>query len=344
VTQAQTVQALFGPSFTDSDDSALAKGQFKGVVITDAGTGTEQSTMGKYQWSTDGTNWTDLAADLSDSSSVFLAPTTLIRFQAAAGVSSLQQHELKARLVDNSGETGTASLDNGATAVDASVNGGATAFSGNVVTLKDIVSQTPVIVSLFDNVAGNTGNLASGATTNDPTPTLTGTAEAGATVKLFNGTTEIGTTTANGAGVWSFTPTTPQTGGNFNITATATDVAGNVSETSNSFAYTLDTIAPTVAITSNKTSLRINETATITFTLSENSTDFTLDDVSWTGGTLSNFSGSGASYTATFTPTVNSTVNGVISVASDKFSDAAGNFNQDGQDANNTVTVKTDTT
>jgi VCBS repeat-containing protein len=343
LSQAQTVQTLFGPSFTDSDGSTVAKGQFKGVVITDAGTNAEQTNLGVYQWSTDGTNWTSLAAGLSDSSSVFLAPTTMIRFQAAAGVSSLNQHELKARLVDNSGETGTASLANGATAVDASVNGGATAFSGNVITLKDIVSQTPVIVSLFDNVAGNTGSFASGATSNDPTPTLTGTAEAGATVKLFNGTTEIGTTTANGAGVWSFTPTTPQTSGNFNITATATDVAGNVSGTSNTFAYTLDTIAPTVAISSNKTSLRINETATITFTLSENSTDFTLDDVSWTGGTLSNFSGSGASYTATFTPNENSETDSVISIASGAFSDAAGNFNTDGAEANNTVTLATDT-
>jgi hypothetical protein len=41
-------------------------------------------------------------------------------------------------------------------------------------------------------------------------------------------------------------------------------------------------------------------------------------------------------YTATFTPT-NSTTAGTISVASDKFSDAAGNINVDGADANNSV-------
>jgi hypothetical protein len=68
-------------------------------------------------------------------------------------------------------------------------------------------------------------------------------------------------------------------------------------------------------------------------------TDFIASDIDSLGGVLSNFSGSGASYTATFTPTANSTTNGVVSVASNKFSDAAGNFNVDGADANNTVTM-----
>ncbi|NDD14295.1 MAG: hypothetical protein EB072_17050, partial [Betaproteobacteria bacterium] len=58
---------------------------------------------------------------------------------------------------------------------------------------------------------------------------------------------------------------------------------------------------------------------------------------------LSNFTGSGTSYTATFTPTASSTTNGVVSVASGKFSDAAGNFNADGAEANNTVTMSVDT-
>ena len=74
-----------------------------------------------------------------------------------------------------------------------------------------------------------------------------------------------------------------------------------------------------------------------TFTLSEASTDFTASDVTVTGGTLSNFQGSGTSYTATFTPTAGAT-SASIAVASDKFTDAAGNANKDGADANNKVT------
>jgi hypothetical protein len=100
---------------------------------------------------------------------------------------------------------------------------------------------------------------------------------------------------------------------------------------------------PTIAVSSNKSSLLIGQTATITFTLSEDGTDFAFNDITVSGGTLSNLTGSGTSYLATFTPTANSTVNGVISVANNKFSDAAGNSNVDGSDVNNTVTMTVDT-
>jgi hypothetical protein len=55
---------------------------------------------------------------------------------------------------------------------------------------------------------------------------------------------------------------------------------------------------PTVAVSSNKANLATGETATISFTLSESSTDFNLGDVTVIGGTLSNFTGSGTTYSA----------------------------------------------
>jgi hypothetical protein len=58
---------------------------------------------------------------------------------------------------------------------------------------------------------------------------------------------------------------------------------------------------------------------------------------------LSNFSGSGTTYTALFTPTANSTTNGVVRVASGVFTDAAGNANADGSDTNNSVTMTVNT-
>ena len=100
---------------------------------------------------------------------------------------------------------------------------------------------------------------------------------------------------------------------------------------------------PTIAISTNDSALTVGETATITFTLSEASTDFVVGDVSVSGGALSSFSGSGTSYSATFTPANNSTTNGVVSVSSTKFTDAAGNANADGSDADNTVTMTVDT-
>lgn len=98
-----------------------------------------------------------------------------------------------------------------------------------------------------------------------------------------------------------------------------------------------------VAVTSDQSTLKEGETATITFTLSAASSDFTLSDVTVSGGTLSNFSGSGTSYTATFTPDENSTEPGLVSVGSNKLSNAAGTFNVDGSDVNNTVSMVVDT-
>ena len=126
------------------------------------------------------------------------------------------------------------------------------------------------------------------------------------------------------------------------VSATATDAAGNASSAGTT-SFTLYTAAPTIAISSNVSTLKAGETASLTFTLSEASTDFTAADVSATGGVLSNFTGSGTAYTATFTPTADSTANSVISVASATFSDDAGNTNNDGADANNTVTLTVDT-
>ena len=87
---------------------------------------------------------------------------------------------------------------------------------------------------------------------------------------------------------------------------------------------------PTIAITSGfdpnfflPADLSAGETTTLTFTLSESSSDFVASDVTVSAGARSNFSGSVTTYTATCTPTADSTTNGVISVASNKFTDAS---------------------
>jgi hypothetical protein len=111
----------------------------------------------------------------------------------------------------------------------------------------------------------------------------------------------------------------------------------------NKIIFGVDTVIPTIAVSSNKSSLQGGDSATLTFTLSEASTNFVASDITVIGGTLSNFSGSGTSYTATLTPTVNSTTSGTVSVASGVFSDAAGNVNAGGSDAKNTITLAVDT-
>ena len=128
------------------------------------------------------------------------------------------------------------------------------------------------------------------------------------------------------------------------VTATVSDIHGN--ETSDTVEASVELIIPTISITSDVSALKATETATITFTLSEVSTDFAVSDVAVSGGELSGFglkSGETKVYTAQFTPTASSDIEGSISVASDTFTDAAGNVNVDGADANNTITLTIDT-
>jgi hypothetical protein len=81
---------------------------------------------------------------------------------------------------------------------------------------------------------------------------------------------------------------------------------------------------PTVTITTNDNALKIGDAATLTFTLSEAPVGFTSADVTYAGGVLSNFAGSGTTYTASFTPTVNSTSAATVDVAAGVFANAAG--------------------
>ncbi|WP_161782102.1 MULTISPECIES: Ig-like domain-containing protein [unclassified Serratia (in: enterobacteria)] len=88
---------------------------------------------------------------------------------------------------------------------------------------------TPSIDSIYDDAGSKTGELQSGATTDDTTPTLKGQAEAGAKVEIFDNGTKIGETTAKEDGSWEFTPENELAEGDHSFTIRATDVAGNVS-------------------------------------------------------------------------------------------------------------------
>ena len=81
--------------------------------------------------------------------------------------------------------------------------------------------------------------LANTSTEIDLTPTITGTAEAGSTVKIFNGNTQIGSGTANENGSFSITSSTTLAVGNHSLTATATDAANNTSGASDALPITI---------------------------------------------------------------------------------------------------------
>ena len=104
------------------------------------------------------------------------------------------------------------------------------------------------------------------------------------------------------------------------------DINGNVGLGASTI-FAVDTLAPTVAISTNDSVLKIGDVAHLTFTLSEAATNFTVSDITVTGGVLSNFAGSGSQYTADFTPNIQSTTAATVNVAGATFTDAAGNDN-----------------
>jgi hypothetical protein len=111
------------------------------------------------------------------------------------------------------------------------------------------------------------------------------------------------------------------------LTARARDQAGSESGVSSVLSITIDSLSPTLKISSSVASLKAGEKATITFEFSENpGTSFTIDDVTVTGGTLSAISGVDKIRTATFTPIANTEIGTArFSVAADSYIDDAGN-------------------
>ncbi|MFT2107758.1 BapA/Bap/LapF family large adhesin [Enterobacter nematophilus] len=136
----------------------------------------------------------------------------------------------------------------------------------------DLTAPTvPTLDTVSDNVPGGvTGNLTSGQATNDTTPTISGTGQAGSTIYIMNNGTQLGTAIVDGTGNWSFTPTTPLDDGSYSLRAYATDAAGNASANSSVFAFTVDTAGPGVPVVTSV----IDDVAPTTGTLtSGNSTN-----------------------------------------------------------------------
>ncbi|MFA2535927.1 Ig-like domain-containing protein, partial [Pseudomonas chlororaphis subsp. aurantiaca] len=105
--------------------------------------------------------------------------------------------------------------------------------------------NAPTIDSVIDDMGTVTGDIANGGRTDDTTPTLNGTAEAGSIVRIYNGTTLLGSVQANAStGAWSYTPTALTNGTTYNFQVNATDAAGNTSGYSGSRAVTIDTTPP----------------------------------------------------------------------------------------------------
>ncbi|WP_320725284.1 Ig-like domain-containing protein [Enterobacter cloacae] len=125
--------------------------------------------------------------------------------------------------------------------------GNESSSSSWTVTIDTDAPVKPTIDAALDDVGSVQGNLANGGTTDDPTPTLSGKAEAGSTVKIYDQNGLLGEVTAKADGTWSFSPVAKLPEGEHRFHVTATDRAGNTSVASDDFVLTLDYTAPDVS-------------------------------------------------------------------------------------------------
>ena len=111
--------------------------------------------------------------------------------------------------------------------------------SGNSAEVSAIPTGTDTVAPLAPTISSVTRK------TRDTTPSTSGMAEPGTTVRVYSGSTEIGSTTAAMNGTWTVAnPSALGSDGVYSITARATDSATNQSPPSSAIQVTLDTAAP----------------------------------------------------------------------------------------------------
>ena len=201
-----------------------------------------------------------------------------------------------------------------------------------------IVDTTPPTVGI--TVKNGNVSVLDGGSTNSLTLNVTFTSSEATTDFVVGDVSVTGGTlsnfTSSSSTVYTATFTTTGTAGIMDVAAnTFTDAAGNdnTATTSSKFSWSYDDTPPTVVITATNVGGNVLDegtssyaSVTLSFTISEATTDFTVEDVSVTGGTLSNFtSSSNTVYRATFTSAAAGSNS--VEVSSDKFTDAAGNGN-----------------
>ncbi|HEY1101329.1 MAG TPA: Ig-like domain-containing protein, partial [Myxococcota bacterium] len=167
-----------------------------------------------------------------------------------------------------------------ATAVDAANN-----VSGNSNTNTFSVDTTAPAAPVVTTPAN-------GSVTNNTTPTVTGTAEANSTVRVFIDGVQVGTAAANGSGAWTYTTST-LSAGSHTVRASAVDAVGNVSSNSNTNTFSIDTTAPAapVVTTPANGARSANQTPAYSGTAEASSTVRVFIDGVQVGTTTANGSG-----------------------------------------------------
>ena len=113
-----------------------------------------------------------------------------------------------------------------------------------IVTVDTVAPDAPTGLDMA--AASDSGGSNSDDITSDASPVISGTAEKGSDVKLYDGTTPVGSARADATGgAWSIT-TSALGEGVHSLTAKATDAAGNTSVASGALRVTVDKTAPAI--------------------------------------------------------------------------------------------------
>lgn len=217
----------------------------------------------------------------------------------------------------------TAALKDGSHSLTAKATNasGATSAASSALNLKiDTTAPTAPTMATAASTAAKTAAATATATTAN-TVTLTGTAEANSTIKVFDGSTQIGTATTNSSGAWTYT-TGALASGNHSLTSKAMDAAGNTGAASTAVTVNIpstptsptgpttptnpgtpSTGAPKIASFSNDTGIKgdgitSDNTLTLTGTAAANSKVAVFDGGTQIGTATANSSGAW-SYTTT---------------------------------------------
>ena len=221
------------------------------------------------------------------------ATVTLYDGAAAVGTDVLAVSETAWSIMPTLG-AGTHTI----TAKAEDVAGNPSSASGALpVTIDTAAPGAPSIPDLV--TASDTGTSSTDNITSDTTPEFTGSAEANATVRLYDGAFERGShSLTNNATAWSITPALALALGSHSITARATDLAGNPGAASGALPVTISTTGP--AATYSATPATPTNALTLGYTLTFGepvtglaASDFAVSGTA-TGWTVGAPSGTGA--------------------------------------------------
>lgn len=209
---------------------------------------------------------------------------------------------------------------------DVAGNSGPTSTTHTSFTYSTVPNQPSAIVTSASMT--DSGSSSSDFITNSNAQTVTGqysgtlAADEYIEVSLDGGTTYTKATAT--AGNWSIPATTISAGDTLKARVTNGYTYSNPLVQ----AYTLDQAAPTVMVTLADSTIGIGETSLVTFTFTEAVVNFSNDDITVSGGTLSAVSSvdGGITWTATFTPSASTLAfSNAITVNQAGLTDIAGN-------------------